>query len=352
MSRRHCLSPLFLSALLAAPALGQDEAVDDEAIEAAKNDVVTTNADAGADEAADEPDMWDGKLKLGLSGSLLQSNNVVGQVDGITLQGGVVLDGALNFVYKQHDWRNAIHLEHAQTKTPTLEPLIKSSDQLQLSSLYLYHVPGIPWVGPYARLKTANPIFPGYAVAGAQTTFQKDYADGTQEFVTQDPQAPLDLTGWFEPFTISESVGAYAEPLTHELLTLNVKLGVGGQHMLSTGGFVVADDAATVDIVELKQLQTTHSAGAEIEVEASGKVVVDEVTWKLMTNIYYPVLISVDTDLDAFEVTHLDLLGGLSFKVAEWLSLDYQLKVLRAPFVLNDFQIQNTVLLSSGFDLL
>src|SRR5690606_22110465 len=98
-------------------------------------------------------------------------------------------------------------------------------------------------------------------------------------------------------------------------------------------------------------LEYVHSAGFELEVEAKGSAL-EGISYGIVGALYYPLVISDDTDLDAVERLHLDVAGNVSYKLTEWLSADYVLRVRRAPFVLNDFQVQNSLLLTLGFNLL
>lgn len=317
------------------------EAVTDEAIELAKE----------AHAAEDREDGW--KLGLSLAGtvSFLHSSLVVGQENGVTLQFGGVARTHANLTWGNHEWRNNLSLEHLQTKTPSIEPFLKSADMLEAQTLYLYRLPFLDWIGPYARARAFTPIFPGEGVPADDVTLRRVSPDGTfvDEFATG--QKAFLLTSWLEPLTIAESVGAFAEPLSLEQFTVSAKLGVGGQHVIVRDGYVVSDDAATPEL-ELAALQTVHSAGVEGEIGIKGVFIPDRLSWGGLANVYYPILISVPTELDAFEVTHLDLTGNISFKITEGISLDYLVRARRQPFVLNDWQVQNSVLLTLGLSVL
>ena len=48
------------------------------------------------------------------------------------------------------------------------------------------------------------------------------------------------------------------------------------------------------------------------------------------------------------DLTNVQLDASLSFKLIDWASLDYQVKALRQPQVIDVFQVQNTLLLTFG----
>jgi hypothetical protein len=45
---------------------------------------------------------------------------------------------------------------------------------------------------------------------------------------------------------------------------------------------------------------------------------------------------------------NIEMGGQLSFKLVDWASLDYQVKAIREPQVLDGFQVRNSLLLTMG----
>lgn len=337
---------LFLTAqFLGAPALAQD-----------KVEAVTENVDEQVKKSKDTPeearkDGWSATVNLGATGSLLQNYQWVGQDDGLTLSAGGVAGATFDGVFGNHEWRNTGSYELQLLRTPAIDAFLKSADNLDLKTLYLYRIPFARWVGPFARARALTPIFPGFGVPIEDRYLRFLAPDGTEQSVRfQEGQKPFDLTGWFEPLTVSESAGAFIEPLSEKWLTTNFKGGLGAQHLFAYGGYVVTDDEATPEL-ELRQLRMVHSAGAEVEADLSGALF-DSLSYSFIASLYYPVLISVETDLDFIEVTHLEVEGRLSYKLSDWIGVDYVVRLRRQPFILNDWQIQNQVLLTTSFNLL
>ena len=50
----------------------------------------------------------------------------------------------------------------------------------------------------------------------------------------------------------------------------------------------------------------------------------------------------------AMALTNVEIDATLSFKLVDWASLDYELKALRQPQLLDRFQVQNNLLLTFG----
>jgi hypothetical protein len=49
-----------------------------------------------------------------------------------------------------------------------------------------------------------------------------------------------------------------------------------------------------------------------------------------------------------FALTNVQVDANLSFHLVDWASLDYQLKAIRQPQVIDQFQVQNTLLVTFG----
>jgi hypothetical protein len=343
---------LALAAILSSTAaLAQDTkaaAAKAKAEATAKDKVdVATESIAKLREEKPKTRGWDMGLKLGGTGAMQQNDKFVGQTDGVTLQVGVLLSGNADLVTGDHEWRNSLALEHAQLKTPVLERFVKSADRLELKSLYLYRIPKADWLGPFARLRAFTQLFPGEIVSTDRVVYERAPRDTT----TVAPQEPFRLTNIFEPLVLEESAGAFVEPLTGEKLTVGARLGLGAQQVIGQQGLVLADDAATPN-VEVAELRTVVSAGVEGELNAKGTVVKELLSWSALVGAYYPALINDNRGLEGGELLHFNVGAGVSLKLSKWLSVDYNLRLLKQPFVLDDLQVQNAVLISTGFDLL
>lgn len=294
-------------------------------------------------------------LTLGATGSGLYNQKFVGQVDGFALQAGAILNGMFALGYAGSEWRNTLTLEEALLATPTddlFAPRVtKAADNLSLLSAYSYRWSRFPYVGPYAQLRGQTQVFQSYVMPGAEgITVRRTFRDGRVQDESITPGKAAFLTDFFEPLTVTESVGAFVEPPTFPpWITYNFKLGAAGQHVIVRDGFVVADDPATGE-VELNQLGISNSFGSEAEAVIGGQVT-EMFLWNVMARLYYPILILEETELDLIERTHLDLQTTLSLRLTKWLSADWVTKVRRQPFVLNDWQVQSQVLLTTGFSV-
>lgn len=299
----------------------------------------------------EKKDGWEGRLNLGFTFSFGHSNNVVGQTDGVTLSLGLLIDSGWAYYAGQHAWENELKINEQLTKTPQLDSFTKSQDSLNLLSLYTFSFNDPEWMGLYVKFKLETAIFPGEEVRPDATTYRRTFLDGTTDDVAKGPQESLDLTDGFETLRMVESTGVFADPVKKDEFTLKTKLGFGAQQIIARDGFAIADDDATADVVEVKQLDTSNEIGFELEIAMNGKVDEKTVTWNAKANFFQPVYSSSD-EFSGLDAMSIELNAGLSIKLAEWASLDYVLSAKRIPLILDDWQVQNGLVLTTGFNLL
>jgi len=302
---------------------------------------------------------WYPKLRIGGTAALNYNKDVNGITDGTALTFGVFIKFALDRVYKNLEWQNKIDLEHQQTKVPNIDTLIKSVDNFDVSSLLLFRIPSIEWLGPFVRVRMQTSILPSYYIADSDTTVRffkpgtkldgKDASliERTRQLRAQES---VKLSSAFEPILLSEAAGLFMNPYTNDLLTLNIKVGIAGQHLFSDGGYVAFDDNDKDEFYDVIKLVTTHSVGIEGEVALNG-VLLNYVNWTLSAGLYYPFAVNNDQGLKGAKLIHSDISARLSFRLASWASLDYALTARLAPFVTTNWQVTNTLLFNLGFDV-
>jgi hypothetical protein len=298
-----------------------------------------------------EPDGWKLKLHFGGNTSFGHNSQVVGSVDGSTFQVGIVMEGKADLKAGQHEWLNELQLHHQQTKTPALDVWQKSMDDLKLMSTYLYHLEAVPWVGPFARLKLDTVVF------ATETTKAEDYdvintADPKEvpRYTRHSANAATRLAGPFEPLTLRQSAGFFADPVKSEPANLGFKLGAGVQELIVRDGFALtkSDEPGRIEITPLKD---SVEAGAEFEAVFTGAVD-KRISYELAANFLYPFLLTDDKGIEGIELLNADIHGKLSIKLTDWGSLDLVAGAKRQPLVANQWQLSTGVLLNAGFDLL
>lgn len=296
-----------------------------------------------------KPQGFSNKLSIGSTGAFNHSSSVIGANDGATVAIGVVLDAASEWVAGGFECLNTLKIQHTQTRTPQIPVFFKSADLAELVSTSIYRLQGVPWFGPYARARATTQLFNNYVIKAVDYDIKRTRLDGSSSAEKLSAQTPYQLSPAVNPLVLAETVGAFANPVESKAFTLKTKLGIGAQHVLSNDGFAVASDDAKTAKMEIKEIQAASQVGAEAEVAMAGDVT-EGVAWKAKANVFMPAYSTAGkkTGLDAMTS---DLGFGIGVKLAKWLSLDYTITARRVPLILDDWQIQNGVMITAGFKL-
>lgn len=287
----------------------------------------------------------DAGLTVGATSSFGNNSNVLGQADGSTFTFGLKFLALVNYNEDKHEWRNTLNMGEGLSRTPVVPQFVKSRDAAQLESIYLYHV--VDWFGPFARFQVDTSLFRGADVRAGDTTYVITHVDGSTDTRTG---THLSLTDPFRPMTLKESIGPFARPVSSERVNLEFRLGLGAREILAKNQLTVTDDDKTPQI-EVTELRNVNQLGVEGVVAIWGALEAKKVTYRVSAEAMTPL---AHSDLPAgdnrgdFDLTNVDLGALLSFKLVEWASLDYELKAVRQPQLLDRFQVQNNLLLVFG----
>ncbi|MBN1771873.1 MAG: hypothetical protein JXB32_11460 [Deltaproteobacteria bacterium] len=286
------------------------------------------------------------KWKIGPSFSLSfnDNRNVVGQPDGWALNFDLGLPMSLGYRTGAHELRAAFDAQIAYSRTPAIDDFIKSKDVFGFDADYLYHA--LEWIGPYVRFAVDTTMLHGYDERAGETTWSITRADGTVDTALG---RRLLLNDPFQPLTLTEMAGAFVHPYTSESFTFEARTGFGGLHTLADDQLAVADDDATPE-VEVKTLHSFDQAAVEMGLALYGAFYENKITWRIAGDVAIPVVNRPETpDHNIAYYTNVDLSATLSFKLLEWLSVDYAFKALRRPQLIDEFQITNNLLLTLSY---
>jgi len=356
---------LYLVAMLAvsSTALAQEDLVTNE-IEAAKEHVSTE------EKAEEVPEGWDTSAAMGANFSYTQSQSWVGNPDGATMQIGVLMNGSANFRKGSHRWLNEGKVVHTQTRTPTIPVFVKSADEVNLKTTYFYAPRKIDWVGPFARGTLNTALLPGYYV-GADPALVTEPAGDTFDTVeiyhptVEGEPYKLGLTSSFEPLILKEVAGLMANPVDGgNKLHVAMHIGAGAEEVFTHGGFVVKEVTDTAgDVTEGEEtfaytktvviipLESYVSVGAALEVEAN-RAVNDYVNWTLSATFFQPVYTTAEAANASGSLLNTDVSAKVSVKLARWASLDLVAAARKFPLILDEWQFQSGVLLTTTFNLI
>lgn len=283
---------------------------------------------------------WDFLLTPGASVSLSDNRSVIGQPEGLTMTVGVTVNAGAFMREGVHEWRSTLGLTELFTHTPELGEFIKTTDLLKIESVYLYHL--IDWLGPFAKLNIDTVLLEGFDVRSGTVVW--NLPDGTQRAGQH-----LRLTDGFEPLTLKETAGFFAKPVEGDELSLESRLGFGGVHVFADG-LAIADDDATPEI-DVVALDGYSQAGGVLDVTLWGNLYDKKLVYKVSAEVMMPFVndLKEGDDRNVLDLTNVELTASLTFKVFEWLSVDYVFRALRQPQLLDEWQIQNNLLLTASY---
>jgi len=292
---------------------------------------------------------WQLKAKLSSNFSFTNNKDYVGQTDGSIYQFNINTEVSANFHNAQHELLNQFHLLYGLSKTPQLEDIFKSKDQIQYISTYLYHLKTIDWIGPFARLTFTSSLFKGFYVSSDD----KELVTNKGETICNlKANHRFKLVEAFEPMTIRGNLGFFANPYDSKELKVELKFGSGFQKTITNNGYVLEDDSSTTQAV-LNQLEDHTEAGLELETDISG-LFNENVQWSIMSNLFFPLnALEIDKEkLNGIDKLNTNIEGKVSSKLTEHFSLDYLIVIKRLPSISDKWQIQNGIVVNFHYDLL
>ncbi|HSN98065.1 MAG TPA: hypothetical protein VLS89_07190 [Candidatus Nanopelagicales bacterium] len=281
-------------------------------------------------------------LQISVSDNL----NVLGQTDGLNFLFGFKLDTSVAWNQGPWEWRTAAGVAGGVARTPLIAELVKARDFTSLDSTLLFHA--TPYFGPFARFALNTTLFIGADVRPAETSYVIARADGTTDAVLR---RRLRTTDPLKPLTLKESLGPFLQPLTTDPLSVEARAGVGARQSFADGQLALADDPATA-AVEIREMTDAHQIGVEAAVELWGALSQKRITYKITADVLVPFAYTALPPGDArgaLELMNVSLLGSVSFQLVEWAKLDYELRMVREPLLIDRLQMQNNLLIGFGF---
>ncbi|MEO5729071.1 MAG: hypothetical protein ABI134_30545 [Byssovorax sp.] len=334
-----------LAGLSAFALISRSAAADDDLKQANKTDFVVPGTAGAAKKDDGKPkEGWSPRLALGATASFGDNRSVVGQTDGGTLAFGLKFDVGLDYRRGGHEWRNTLNLAEGMTRTPVIPVFVKSVDQLAVESIYLYHV--TPWFGPFARATMLTSMFRGADIRPAPVTYEIARVTGEVESVTA---SRLTLSEPFHLMTLKQSLGPFLRPVEREMINVEIRAGLGAQETIAKGQLAITDDDSPE--IEVKELANVNQLGVQAAADVWGTISDKRVIYRVGVDVMLPLLrtsLVAGDNRSTLDLMNVEMGGQLSFKLVEWASLDYQIKAIREPQVLDAFQVRNSLLLTLG----
>ncbi len=293
---------------------------------------------------------WVPRLTLGTSIAFAHSDRVVGAQNGQTWNIGPAIALGLDYFQRAHEWRNNFSLHEVFTRTPVIDEFVKTTDRVFFETLYLYHLEAVPWLGPYAQVRAETSLFSGKDVREKTTTYQIKGDSDTFE------STHVDLTKPFSPTRVKEIAGVFATPIDTQAFALEFRLGVGAQQIWVRNGLVI-EDKKTTSVIEMRRMNDFQQFGAEVMAGIKGTLVFDglgrdrPLAYELTGGLLAPFYSSRRDGHSIADLIGVEVDGKLTIRLFEWASLDYVIRVVRAPLIVDTFQIQHNLLLGFSYVL-
>lgn len=294
---------------------------------------------------------WFPKLSLGANTSLTHSSNLPGIDDGLAMNIGVSIDGALLFRKGRHEWKSTLRFVHTQTKTPVYDPFVKTADMLDVQTYYFLRLNDEYEVGIHLGLQFNATLFPGGLVLNVDKNTTVESFDGT----TTNPGSPLErgkffpLTGAFSPVFFKQRLGVAGKPYKDKYASLGLQFDAVVQEVWASG--LAVNDNTDTPALELRSLGDFVQAGLQLDISVEGKVN-KQISYNFSAELMYPLLTSVPTKgKTGFELLNADISLKVSFKMAKWASIDYTFAAKLTPLLANRWQVSNNLVLSLKADI-
>lgn len=285
-------------------------------------------------------------LTVGLNLSFNQSQGVVGVPDGIAMALGLTLKTGLDFRRGGHHWKTLLRVQEAVTKVPGIERFVKGTDLIEVTSVYTYRLPRWKWLSLYGGIRLRSTLLEGNLIRGEETQLQLTNVDGDVFTDVVPAQEPYPLTEFLAPLLLAQSAGVGFRALKHRAANLSFQVGLIAHEVVSQGSYVVHDDKATSDVIELVQMRDYAQGGAEARMTLAGRVADKLLAYRLGARVMLPFATSVKTDLGYDQLINVELSAALSIRIFSWASLEYSLTAMRMELLTPGWQVSNLLLLT------
>lgn len=296
-------------------------------------------------------DNFKANVKVGATLNFTNNYQFVGQAEGNAVNFGSNVEAGYLLLRSGHDWRSQLKLLLSFTYGPPLERLMKSNDQFYFDTIYFYHPKGYEWIGPFARFTMESSMLDGQN----NTEGFNDYVDGNGT-VVKAASDRFTLTKSFSPITFKEAAGIYARPISKPEIEIIITFGFGAAQVAMSGDQYTLGAYAAPTVVggpgtyTINKLDPYEQVGIAGGLKLSGTY---DSKVKIIYGAFCEFMVPMYPDLPAGknygDMTNVDIGANMSLKVFSWATLDYVLKVVRQPQLLEGWQVQNMLMVTIGY---
>ncbi len=181
----------------------------------------------------------------------------------------------------------------------------------------------------YGGIRLRGTLLEGSLVRRTETQVQLTNTNGDTFTDVVGAQQPYPLTEFLAPLILEQSAGAKLVALAHPAARLSFCLGVVAHQVFTQGGYVVHDDGATPNVLELVQMRDYVQGGAEARLALTGLMAQKLLSYQLGARLMAPFATSFQTELGYHQLLNVELRLALSIRLSSWAALEYTLRLDR-----------------------
>ncbi|MBL4818377.1 MAG: DUF3078 domain-containing protein [Deltaproteobacteria bacterium] len=286
---------------------------------------------------------WTFEGGANLNFSWTANENFIGMNNSPFINPAGSINFAANYKDMPHEWRNRISWSLGYNYSPPPKIFVKNVDVLKFQSEYFYHIK--PNTGFFGSLKLRTSALPSknfekgttYIINDVRTGKQIDKVGPTNQFYLSDAFAPLFLEQW---------AGFFTRPVDEKHWFLEFKVAAVGRENFADNQRVITCYSCTNPQVE--QLINVYELGPGASLLFKAFFFEKKLSYLLEADFTWIGLQEpVIRPINSFSRVSYDINNILAFHALSWLSLNWNLRLIGNPAVLDKPQFLSTVSLAA-----
>ncbi|MES2503925.1 MAG: DUF3078 domain-containing protein [Myxococcota bacterium] len=262
------------------------------------------------------------------------------------------LQGNMELKYKDgdHEWRNNLALSLGYSYYPLPYAWLKTSDNLKISSIYLYHQ--LPWFGYFAMLNMKTSMLPGKDIESGENNYLiTDVLTGQKTTVNN--VTSLDLSSAFAPMFLEQWLGLFAQFVDKPEVFFEYRLGAAFRENLGEGQRAIScNGACDPNYIDVQQLANVYEIGPGSGILFKTNFFDKKLSYRVDFDVVYALMQTPQIKPPgSWSRFSFDLSSTLGCNLLSWLSLNWTLRALQNPAVIDQVQFLSNLSLAANFTL-
>lgn len=292
----------------------------------------------------DKETRWARTLVVGLDGSFVQSVNRVGVTNQTVFAGNLFVDHQLGYHKDDHHLTLLVQAEAGATsirpQSSRRLPVLKTRDRLQGDLLYSWFAREN--FGPYARAGGETRMFATNVLATEDTDFTIARVDGSVDTERVLANGTLSVADAWAPTVFREGAGLNYRALNRRWVTFNMRLGLGVRQNLFQGAYILDDVRGTAP-VEYAEVGNFFQEGVEATIVMTARLP----GWAV-----YATDLELFSDFQELDKPSLEWRNTVTLRLSRIMSLNYFANVDYLPQVVDNVQLEHSIVLRAAWTLL